>query len=184
MDTGSNYSGSQINRRKLNFSETEKELLLRLVDEHRDVVENKSNDTNSVQNKEQAWNTITMQYNSYPFVQTDRTPDQLKKLLQNLKTRARKEAKDRGDVVDPAPGGCLDEAISMMKKVQSSLGIKSTPTMPMEMPIIQGTVSLGSIVTGLELPAGSVFICFHVNQLGVKGHLHLRWIVSLCIING
>ena len=149
-------------RRKLNFSETEKELLLRLVDEHRDVVENKGNDMQNVTSKERAWNTITLQYNSYPFVQTDRTPDQLKKLLQNLKTRARREAKERGVDVDASPGACLDEAINMMKKVQTSLGIKSTPamiSMPMEMPVIQRAVTLqGDIVTGLEQPAGSVFV--------------------------
>ncbi len=135
-----NSSGSKIYQRKSNFSDAEKELLLCLVDGYKDIVDNTYNDRSSMENKVQAWDTIATQYNSFPCVRTDRTPDQLKKLFQNLKSRARYGAKHREDHVpegrgvpedivdhlhedrwvyvepDPPPSGCLDEAISIIKE--------------------------------------------------------------------
>lgn len=67
------------------FSEHEKLVLLSLVENHRQVVENKNTDSVSLKKKQEVWETITKIYNANEV--NPRNSKQLKKLWENIKQR-------------------------------------------------------------------------------------------------
>lgn len=76
-----------------NFTETEKECLLKLILVHKEIVENKKTDSSTVNLKIEAWRKIAKQFNAF---QTTGMRDvrNLKMCYDNLKMRARKEKND------------------------------------------------------------------------------------------
>ena len=52
-----------------------------------EVIESKRSDTRSIQLKKEAWDKLTIEYNSMPDITGKVNAKQLKKFWQNLKTR-------------------------------------------------------------------------------------------------
>lgn len=101
-----------MEKRKVNFSEEERALLLDLVARHKAIIENKKTDAVSVERKRKEWEAIEREFNSQHSVHP-RTWQQLKKCWENLKEKWRRgKADDTREifltgkscaVVSPAP---------------------------------------------------------------------------------
>ena len=78
--------------RSNNYTSYERELLIGIISEHRDVVKIKKTDNRSNRDKESAWATITNKFNADEHTR-NRTSKQLKGCWKNLKTRAKKQKK-------------------------------------------------------------------------------------------
>ena len=72
------------------YSELEKSLLVELAGKHKDVLESKKNDYKSIRQKNIAWEALSHEFNSQSGV-TKRDSKQLKKCLENVKARAKKQ---------------------------------------------------------------------------------------------
>lgn len=73
------------------FTLEERKLLLRLVNMHYDVLNNKKVDSTSTQLKNQAWEAINKEYLEHTtLVRLPRTPQQLKRCWENMKCKAKK----------------------------------------------------------------------------------------------
>ena len=84
---------------KINFTQLEKETLVELIEERRSIVEGKKNDVTSIKRKEEAWEIITVNFNSRVGV-NKRSDKQLRGLWKNLKSQTRKDvASDRRERV-------------------------------------------------------------------------------------
>ncbi|XP_030760793.1 myb/SANT-like DNA-binding domain-containing protein 3 [Sitophilus oryzae] len=70
------------------YTHNEKLLLATLVDKHKNLLEDKKNDADTVQQKQQEWERIAVEYNAQAtMINVRRTAAQLKKLWNNLKYR-------------------------------------------------------------------------------------------------
>ncbi len=87
----------------MNFSEEEKNLVLSLAAKHKDIIQHRSNEADIIRAKERAWNDIAAKYNANHIVQIERSPQELKKLLQNMRTKARKKLESHGEVMEHCP---------------------------------------------------------------------------------
>lgn len=73
------------------FTLDERKLLLRLVNQHYEVLNNKKVDSTSTQLKNQAWEAINKEYLEHTtIVRLPRTPQQLKRCWENMKCKAKK----------------------------------------------------------------------------------------------
>nr|XP_050042645.1 myb/SANT-like DNA-binding domain-containing protein 3 [Dermacentor andersoni] len=103
-----------MEKRKTNFSEEERAVLLELVSRHRSVVENKKTDAVSVSRKRESWKKIEDEFNCRHSV-TPRTWGQLKKCWENLKDKWRRcNAQDMRERFStgggtPSPSQATDE---------------------------------------------------------------------------
>lgn len=78
------YSGGE----RTPYTQKEKLLLASLVDKHKNVVENKRTDANTIQEKQREWEEIAVEYNAQAsLISVKRNHLQLKKLWNNLKQR-------------------------------------------------------------------------------------------------
>lgn len=75
---------------KINFNNHEKEVLLELISEYRDVIETKRNDAPIIEMKRNCWVLITQKFNSNRTV-SSRTTTQLRALWKNLKAKAKRD---------------------------------------------------------------------------------------------
>ncbi|XP_050403588.1 uncharacterized protein LOC126819510 [Patella vulgata] len=77
--------------RSANYTNSERETLIRLIDEYKNIVENKKTDTQSVAEKKATWAKINESYNNAKYT-SERTIQQLKVCWKHVKTRAKKAA--------------------------------------------------------------------------------------------
>ena len=73
--------------RRLRHNDRDKEILITLAESRMEVIESKRSDTRSIQLKQEAWDKLTIEYNSMPDITGKVNAKQLKKFWQNLKTR-------------------------------------------------------------------------------------------------
>lgn len=84
-------SVQQHRNKTMVFTLEERKLLLRLVNMHYDVLNNKKVDSASTQLKNQAWEAIHKEYLAHTtLVRLPRTPQQLKRCWENMKCKAKK----------------------------------------------------------------------------------------------
>ncbi|KAL0271946.1 UNVERIFIED_CONTAM: hypothetical protein PYX00_005091 [Menopon gallinae] len=84
-------SVQQHRNKTMVFTLEERKLLLRLVNMHYDVLNNKKVDSASTQLKNQAWDAIHKEYLAHTtLVRLSRTPQQLKRCWENMKCKAKK----------------------------------------------------------------------------------------------
>ena len=76
-----------MNRSK-NFVDSERKILIELVDKYKHTVECKKTDSKSSQEKMDAWNQLTMEFNSISTY-TNRETKTLQRFGKNLKIRAK-----------------------------------------------------------------------------------------------
>jgi len=70
------------------YTQKEKLLLTSLLDRHKNVIENKKTDANTIQEKQREWEIIAQEYNAQAsIINVKRSSSQLKKLWNNLKQR-------------------------------------------------------------------------------------------------
>jgi len=81
---------TEVSKKKLHFTATEKSKLLKLVNEYKYVLEDKKYDLGSINKKQKAWDDLTKHFCSQPGV-TKRTSKQLQTWWNNSKKRARKQ---------------------------------------------------------------------------------------------
>ena len=79
------------------FSVYEKSLLTEFVMEYKDILENKKNDSKSIELKNSTWNLLAEQFNSQVGVQT-RDCKQLRKCWENIKSRAKRLSKEQSEI--------------------------------------------------------------------------------------
>ena len=79
-----------INRSK-NFSETEKNLLLNLVDKYKNSIECKRTDSKTLKQKSEAWVNLCEEFN-FTSTYTKREVKNLQSFGKNLKTRAKSDS--------------------------------------------------------------------------------------------
>lgn len=117
-----------MEKKKTNFSEEERAVLLELVARHRSVVENKKTDAVSVSRKRDTWKKIEEEYKSRHNV-TPRTSAQLKKCWENLKDKWRRcNAEDMRERFStgggpPQPSQVTDE-MQLVGAVASHMAIR------------------------------------------------------------
>lgn len=78
-----------MDKKKVNFTEVERALLIDLVGKYSAVVENKKSDAVSVNRKKAAWRKIEQEFNSRHGI-IPRSEKQLRKCWENLKEKFRK----------------------------------------------------------------------------------------------
>ncbi|KAH7978005.1 hypothetical protein HPB49_004150 [Dermacentor silvarum] len=78
-----------MERRKINFTDEERTILMDLMDRHRDVLECKKTDAVSIHAKKKTWEKLADEFNSNHNVRP-RTSKQLKKCWDNLKEKWRR----------------------------------------------------------------------------------------------
>lgn len=76
---------------KLTFTEAERRMLQCLIERNRDAIDNKRTDATSMCQKRFAWKRITAEYNKSVPDTRSRLPQQLKRLLENMKAKAKKD---------------------------------------------------------------------------------------------
>ncbi|KAF5269881.1 hypothetical protein FQR65_LT05679 [Abscondita terminalis] len=79
-----------MERRRAVFSQKEKDNLERLFSKYRHILQNKRTDSKSVFHKKKIWRILAAEFNSLQN-NSSRTPEQLKKCLENLKNKRKKE---------------------------------------------------------------------------------------------
>lgn len=77
-------------QRSGNFSDVEKNILLDLVMQYKEILESQQGGTFASESKEAAWNEITKKFNRYPLVSA-RESRQLRICWKNLKFKARRD---------------------------------------------------------------------------------------------
>ncbi|CAG9784421.1 unnamed protein product [Diatraea saccharalis] len=82
-------SSTTLSSKKLPFSSSERELIVALVRE-RPIIEDKRTFAKNIELKKQAWEDLTVAYNSQPYV-SQRHSQQLKICWVNIKTQRKKE---------------------------------------------------------------------------------------------
>lgn len=84
-------SVQQPRNKTMVFTLDERKLLLKLVNMHFEVLNNKKVDSSSTQMKSQAWESIHKDYlENTSLVRLPRTPQQLKRCWENMKCKAKK----------------------------------------------------------------------------------------------
>ena len=73
--------------RRLKHNDRDKEILFTLAEFRMEIIESKRSDTRSIQLKKEAWDKLTIQYNSMPNITGKVNAKQLKNFWQNVKTR-------------------------------------------------------------------------------------------------
>lgn len=74
-----------MKNRSLNYSPQEKELLLNLILEYKEVIENKKTNGASSEEKNKAWEDVTKKFNAQSISLTHRSEESLRKLYKNQK---------------------------------------------------------------------------------------------------
>ncbi len=102
---------------KTNYSALEKNVLLELVEERKDIIENKKNDGRMIGKKEEAWQDICKIFGSRHGV-NKRTVKQLKALWKNMKGKAKKAiATERRERIKTGGGKADDTMDSVSQKI-------------------------------------------------------------------
>ncbi|KAJ8718454.1 hypothetical protein PYW08_002691 [Mythimna loreyi] len=83
-------SQQQTRKRGANYTQEEKSLLLDLVMQFKGIIECKRTGGKFIERKREAWNAVTMKYNS-SCTSGPRDTDQLKSLYDNMKQKSRKD---------------------------------------------------------------------------------------------
>ncbi|XP_033100808.1 myb/SANT-like DNA-binding domain-containing protein 3, partial [Anneissia japonica] len=83
------------------MSEVERNILMALVNQYRDAIESRRNDSTAVQRKAIAWAYVEKEYNTQPMVRNQRTKKQLRKAYENLKMRSKKDIMKKQKLVKP-----------------------------------------------------------------------------------
>lgn len=78
-------------KRNINFNKREEELLVELVQEKKDIIENKKTDAIMWKEKEKCWDVITAEFNSIGLL-VPRSKSQLQLKYKNLKKDVRKKS--------------------------------------------------------------------------------------------
>lgn len=90
----------------------EKELLLELVAKYKTIIENKQSDNAMLRAKARTWEKLTEEFNAQPNV-SKRDVKQLKKCLENIKSKAKKDsARERQHIYATGGGPPLDRRVS------------------------------------------------------------------------
>lgn len=108
-----------------NFSINEKALLINLAAKYCNILENKRTDHISTKQKNDAWDSITKEFNSNSIVNNNRNKDSLKRLYESKKKEVRKRVADENVEIKKTGGGippkipndpCQDVLMSIMNK--------------------------------------------------------------------
>ncbi|KAG0442856.1 hypothetical protein HPB47_015546, partial [Ixodes persulcatus] len=86
-----------------NFTEREKDALLDLVEEFKNIVESKTTDKITTKTKNRVWDRITLKFNA--VMGARREAHQLKKCYENIKKKARKDLAANRQAVRATGGG-------------------------------------------------------------------------------
>lgn len=78
---------------KVSYNQYERQTLVDLVNQHREIVDSRRVDSNTLNRKRQTWLKITTEYNRHPRVRK-RLTKQLRRLWENTKARAKKQNVD------------------------------------------------------------------------------------------
>lgn len=78
---------------KVSYNQCERQTLVDLVNQHREIVDSRRVDSNTLNRKRQTWLKITTEYNRHPRVRK-RLTKQLRRLWENTKARAKKQNVD------------------------------------------------------------------------------------------
>ncbi|XP_031330653.1 uncharacterized protein LOC116161445 [Photinus pyralis] len=86
---------SEVRKRSANFTSSDRNLLLQILQDFKETVENKKTDSQTWKTKDDAWDKVAKMFNSQTQ-QCPRTKDSLRKYYENLKRTVRKRvANDR-----------------------------------------------------------------------------------------
>lgn len=88
--------------KKVSFVQFERRILLDLVRRHHDIVQDRRTDSTSVYRKQQIWQQITETYNQHPSIARPREVQQLKRLWQNTRARAKQAGVGRVSAISAA----------------------------------------------------------------------------------
>ncbi|KAH7985460.1 hypothetical protein HPB49_026405 [Dermacentor silvarum] len=101
-----------MERRKINFTDEERTILMDLMDRHRDVLECKKTDAVSIHAKKKTWEKLADEFNSNHNVRP-RTSKQLKKCWDNLKEKWRRaKAEDTRELFKTGGGTPAESQMS------------------------------------------------------------------------
>ncbi|KAI4469770.1 hypothetical protein MML48_1g19026 [Holotrichia oblita] len=112
--------------RSVNFTESEKEVLVLIINKYKDIVENKKTDNVSNSEKTTAWQNIAKEFNSQSPNFVTRSVESLKKYYDNLKKGMRKRAARERSEMYKTGGGKADTNISKGDELLLSLINKKT----------------------------------------------------------
>ncbi|KAI4460658.1 hypothetical protein MML48_5g00010615 [Holotrichia oblita] len=112
--------------RLVNFTESENEVLVLIINKYKDIVENKKTDNVSNSEKITAWQNIAKEFNSQSPNFVTRSVDSLKKYYDNLKKGMRKRAASERSKMYKTGGGKADTNISKGDELLLSLINKKT----------------------------------------------------------
>ncbi|KAF2905316.1 hypothetical protein ILUMI_00870 [Ignelater luminosus] len=103
----------KMEKRSKNFTANEKDSLVDLVFEHKNIIENKKTDATTTQEKNTAWEIVTQQFNARNESGI-RTAKQLKELYGLLKRKARKNLhNDRAERIKTSGGAYSPQSSEM-----------------------------------------------------------------------
>ena len=87
-------NGYQRDEKAKKFGESEKHLLLQLVEPHAAVIKDMRKDSAIIKRKNEVWQEITTSYNANDTISCVRTADQLRKSWHNICDKAKKESSE------------------------------------------------------------------------------------------
>ncbi|CAG9792706.1 unnamed protein product [Diatraea saccharalis] len=105
--------------KKLPFSSSERELIVALVRE-RPIIEDKRTNAKNIELKKQAWEDLTVAYNSQPYV-SQRHSQQLKRCWENIKTQRKKVLSQESTRLLTNDAAVTSNVISQIDKLFDSL---------------------------------------------------------------
>lgn len=98
-----------------NFTASEKESLIDVISNFKHIIENKKTDARNIKLKEDAWDAVTLQWNSVS-VSGERTKEQLKMLYNAMKKKAKKNAAEDKVSVHQMPSLLLHQLVSILER--------------------------------------------------------------------
>lgn len=151
---------SQQRSRTRNFSEDEEEILVKLANNYKQIIENKTTSAVNTKAKKDAWEQIAVQFNamcphgvrSAPVLRNKY--DNIKKLLRQTKAKERREAMATGGGKAPEPWQAKNEALKELSEtialsvegLPSSFDddCESTTTVALEIDVNESTATVAS----------------------------------------
>jgi hypothetical protein len=113
--------------KRANFKQLDYELLISLIEEHKDVITERKYDSISLAKKSKVWDEISKQFNERNPLEP-KTIQQLKKCWENLQNKSKRAAVDEKISRRKTGGGIIDiEATDLESKVNAIMGDELKP---------------------------------------------------------
>ena len=105
---GKSTSDEKTPRSRRTFSDVEKQLIMQLVSKEKHVIDLKQNTGKVLTEKKAAWDRIVQTFNAQPGLKPCEAM-QLKKVVENLKSKAKKDVAKETKMLNKTGGGPMEE---------------------------------------------------------------------------